>query len=71
MTIYGIAHFIGASKYSVSRPPKSWQQTLICVTTAGQNCQTTPQTYKLLIRKSVVCQIKQARTYQEIEQVVV
>jgi GH24 family phage-related lysozyme (muramidase) len=33
MTVHSIAHFIGASKYSVSRLHKTWQQTSICVTT--------------------------------------
>jgi hypothetical protein len=36
MTVHGIAHFIGASKYSVSRLHKTSQQTLICFTTTEE-----------------------------------
>jgi hypothetical protein len=42
MTVHGIAHFIGASKYSVSRLHKTSQQTLICVTTTEEEMWTEP-----------------------------
>jgi hypothetical protein len=36
MTVHGIAHFVGGSKYCVSRLHKTLERTLICATTTEE-----------------------------------
>jgi len=42
MTVHGIVHFIGASKFIVWRLHKTLQQTVICVTTTEEEMWTEP-----------------------------